>query len=252
MHLAEEGAKQAPVETGDLRGSLAPGGPDGRWKDEADGLSMTVGSDLPYAAVQHEDLTLNHGGPEVPGGKAQIPGGSAECKPGTLSPASGGGSERGDRWMNLIRDIAAYLAETGNPPRLPYRIHPAAAWESGDRRAKHLLSKFPDYDGAPDGMIALFEYAGRPLDALDSAFAGLSLQVVTRDPDYVSGLTRAQTVSAMLRVTGDTDNGIPPLSINGATYYRFAALQSPFKLKEDDRGRLYFVQNFRVWARDNM
>lgn len=71
MHLAEEGAKQAPVETGDLRGSLAPGGPDGRWKDEADGLSMTVGSDLPYAAVQHEDLTLNHGGPEVPGGKAK-------------------------------------------------------------------------------------------------------------------------------------------------------------------------------------
>ena len=71
VHLAGEAAMQAPIETGDLRGSLQPGGADGRWRDEADGLNMTVGSDLPYAAVQHEDLTLNHNGPEVPGGKAK-------------------------------------------------------------------------------------------------------------------------------------------------------------------------------------
>ena len=69
--LAEYAAKQAPVETGDLRGSLNPGAPDGRWREEADGLNMTVGSNLPYAAVQHEDLSLNHNGPEVPGGKAK-------------------------------------------------------------------------------------------------------------------------------------------------------------------------------------
>ena len=71
VHLAGEAAMQAPVESGDLRGSLEPGGTNGRWRDEAEGLNMTVGSDLPYAAKQHEDLTLNHNGPEVPGGKAK-------------------------------------------------------------------------------------------------------------------------------------------------------------------------------------
>ena len=154
--------------------------------------------------------------------------------------------------MNLIRDVAAYLAETGQSA--PFNRTGYTRRQLGNLGIigqNIYLSKFPDYDGAPDGMIALFEYAGQPLDALDSAFAGLSLQIVTRDPGYEAGLTRAQTVSAMLRAIGDTDNGVPPLSINGATYYRFAALQSPFKLKEDDRGRLYFVQNFRVWARDN-
>lgn len=71
VHLAGEAAIQAPIESGDLRGSLEPGAPNGRWREEADGLNMTVGSDLPYAAVQHEDLSLNHNGPEVPGGKAK-------------------------------------------------------------------------------------------------------------------------------------------------------------------------------------
>lgn len=71
VHLAGEAAMQAPVESGDLRGSLEPGSPDGRWREEAGGLNMTVGSGLPYAAVQHEDLSLNHNGPEVPGGRAK-------------------------------------------------------------------------------------------------------------------------------------------------------------------------------------
>lgn len=71
VHLAGEGALQAPVETGDLRGSLEPGAANGRFKEEAGGLNMTVGSDLPYAAKQHEDLSLNHNGPKQPGGKAK-------------------------------------------------------------------------------------------------------------------------------------------------------------------------------------
>lgn len=71
MHLAGEGAMQAPVETGDLRGSLEPGASNGRFREEAGGLNMTVGSNLRYAAKQHEDLSLNHAGPKVPGGKAK-------------------------------------------------------------------------------------------------------------------------------------------------------------------------------------
>ncbi len=70
-HLAGEAALQAPVEDGDLRGSLEPSGNHSLFKVAAGGLDMTVGSNLPYAAKQHEDLTLNHNGPEVPGGKSK-------------------------------------------------------------------------------------------------------------------------------------------------------------------------------------
>lgn len=59
-HLANEGALQTPVDKGDLKGSLEPGDPDGRWQVEAGGLNVTVGSNLPYAAKQHEDLSLHH------------------------------------------------------------------------------------------------------------------------------------------------------------------------------------------------
>lgn len=76
--LAMLAADDAPVESGDLRGSINPfqdyggnGKEFTRFQSEAGGLNMTVGSDLPYAAVQHEDLSLNHDGPEVPGGKAK-------------------------------------------------------------------------------------------------------------------------------------------------------------------------------------
>ena len=71
VDLAGQAAAQAPIETGDLRGSLEPGASDGRFGSADDGLTMTVGSNLPYAAKQHEDLSLNHNGPEVPGGKAK-------------------------------------------------------------------------------------------------------------------------------------------------------------------------------------
>ena len=41
------------------------------------------------------------------------------------------------------------------------------------------------------------------------------------------------------------------LCVDNTIYIRFAALQSPFKLKEDGQGRIYFAQNYRVYAREN-
>ena len=74
VNLAGEAAMQAPIELGELRGSGEPGATDGLWSEEAGGLNMTVGSNLSYAGVQHEDLSLRHSGPEhgnVDGGKAK-------------------------------------------------------------------------------------------------------------------------------------------------------------------------------------
>lgn len=72
VRLSELAHDQAPIENGDLRGSLLAGDEHSLFAEESDGLLMTVGSNLPYAAKQHEDLSLNHGGPKIPGGKAKF------------------------------------------------------------------------------------------------------------------------------------------------------------------------------------
>lgn len=133
--------------------------------------------------------------------------------------------------MNLTNDVKEILISRGVTDRI-YR------------------STCPDGDDVPDNILVLYEYAGLPLEAMDTAFAGLSLQVVTRDTDFDTGLARAQRISVILRDTGDTDKGCTSVAVNGSNYYQFAALQSPFKFKEDDAGRIYFAQNFRVFARE--
>lgn len=132
--------------------------------------------------------------------------------------------------MNLVEDVATYLEQQG----------------TGAIGTNLFCAYLPD---KPDSAIVLYEYAGLPINRLDRAFCGLSLQVCVRSPDYPEGLLRAQGVSDALVKIGDTDMGFSPVAINGTTYFQFSALQSPYKLREDDDGRAYFVQNFRVWAR---
>ena len=60
VDLAGKAADEAPNEFGDLSGSLKPGGEHSLFASEVGGLIMTVGSELPYAAVQHERLDFNH------------------------------------------------------------------------------------------------------------------------------------------------------------------------------------------------
>ena len=130
--------------------------------------------------------------------------------------------------MNLTKDIKQHLVGCGITETI-YR------------------SRLPD--DAPDEAVCLYEYAGQPLNQMDSAFAGLSLQVVVRDTDFDAGLQRAQTISSFLRDIGNPDGAAPAMTIGDTLYHKITALQSPFKLKEDERGRIYFAQNFRVWTR---
>ena len=112
-----------------------------------------------------------------------------------------------------------------------------------------FLSGFPDFDSVPDDAIALFDYAGLPVDNADSDFRQLSMQVCTRSTGYTSALERAEVVSAALKDIGNTVKELPHIVLNNTIYFKFAALQHPFKLREDDKGRIYFAQNFRVQAK---
>lgn len=75
MDLAAKAKALAPIESGDLRASI-----DGTLTEatltrpEDGGTTWYVGSNLPYALRQHEDLSLRHSGPEhgeTDGGQAK-------------------------------------------------------------------------------------------------------------------------------------------------------------------------------------
>ncbi len=101
---------------------------------------------------------------------------------------------------------------------------------------------------SPDILVVLYEYSGQPPNDMDTEFCVLSLQAVTRDIDFDAGLARAQRVAAILNGIGgrNSPNGV---EVDKTLYLKISALQHPYKQKEDDAGRIYFAQNFRVWAR---
>lgn len=132
--------------------------------------------------------------------------------------------------MNLTKDVKDILIATGITDPI-------------------FRSYLPDGDDVPDEVIVLYEYAGLPPNSMDSRFAGYSLQVVTRSRSFDEGVERANAISNILKDIGNIQIGREPVTVNHTLYFRFAALQTPFKLKEDEQRRIYFTQNFRVYAR---
>lgn len=132
--------------------------------------------------------------------------------------------------MNLTQDVKSILQDAGVTDPI-YR------------------SFLPDGPEIPDDVVTLYEYAGLPIDGMDSHFGGYSLQVVTRSRTFDGGLERSNRISGALKDIGNSQIGNEPVTANNTLYIRFAALQAPFKLKEDEQGRIYFAQNFRVYAR---
>lgn len=134
--------------------------------------------------------------------------------------------------MNLTKDVKCLLTAAGITDPI-------------------FRSYLPDGDDVPDEVIVLYEYAGLPSNSMDSRFGGYSLQVVTRSRprSFDDGLERANALSNILKDIGNSQIGREPVTVNHTLYFRFAALQTPFKLKEDEQRRIYFAQNFRVYAR---
>lgn len=132
--------------------------------------------------------------------------------------------------MNLTKDVKEILAGAGITEPI-------------------FRSYLPDGADVPDEVMVLYEYAGLPIDGTDSQFGGYSLQVVTRSRSFDDGLERANAISDILKDIGNAQKSNEPIIVNNTLYISFAALQTPFKLKEDEQRRIYFAQNFRVYAR---
>jgi hypothetical protein len=97
--------------------------------------------------------------------------------------------------------------------------------------------------GQPDTAVILYEYAGiSPIDTMGTTLATTleqpSLHVLVRGVSYVEATSKAKAVfRALHKLTG---------SINGVRYLYLRALQSPFDVGPDERGRPRLVCNFRA------
>lgn len=108
--------------------------------------------------------------------------------------------------------------------------------QSIDSIGNIFLDTIPD---APDSCIAISEYGGEPGPGFD--IDARRIQVLIRNTNYSTGKTKINAIRNLLDSTSPEQ--IVSLAGREAVFF---AIQTPFKLKEDERKRIYFVCNFRV------
>lgn len=97
--------------------------------------------------------------------------------------------------------------------------------------------------GQPDTAVVLYEYSGLPpVDTMGASLTTTleqpSLHVLIRGVNYDAAVTKAKAVfQALHKMSG---------SINGTRYLYVRAMQSPFDVGPDERGRPRLVCNFRA------
>ena len=119
----------------------------------------------------------------------------------------------------MLREIGAYLA-TQNVGTVGTDI---------------FLGLMPDQ---PDNCIALFEYAGSPLDLhWNGEYPGLQVRV--RDKSYAAARTKIGEVMEKL-------HGLHEQTLSGTRYLLIKARGSPEILKRDNNNRVELFVNFEI------
>jgi hypothetical protein len=120
----------------------------------------------------------------------------------------------------LTRDIATYLIAQGQATAVGTDV---------------FLDTRPD---TPDNAVCVFEYAGEPSTIQDDL--SRRVQILVRNKSYATGRAKAWDIHAAL----DKPEA-RTLTMNGRRAW-VRALQPPFKLETDDKGRAVFVFNLEV------
>lgn len=122
--------------------------------------------------------------------------------------------------MPLLTDMKAYLVAQGVTDTI-------------------FIGHMPD---KPDAAVALYEYAGLPIDP-DVDIESPGLQIKVRGPvsetDYTDTRARAETLLRKL-------HGKKNIAISGRRYIQILARQSPMGMPRDENNRPSFVINFIV------
>jgi len=110
------------------------------------------------------------------------------------------------------------------------------------------LGEQPD---TPDAVVTLGESAGLQFSALGYTRSP-NLQVRTRSSKaegYAVARAKIESIFALLSLIGDEINGgdnANGVTINGTKYLKFGAIQEPFPLGKDEKGRHQIAQNYIV------
>lgn len=99
------------------------------------------------------------------------------------------------------------------------------------------------YPDQPDSLVALFEYAGEPMELTmsdnDPVLERPGLQVRVRSTTYPTGRTKIGEIVAIL-------HGLANKTLGGTRYLLIKANQSPESMGLDQNNRCEFVVNFSV------
>lgn len=132
--------------------------------------------------------------------------------------------------MSLTSDISAYLVANS--------IGTAGTASKGGWSI--YQGKIPN---APDQMIALFEYAGRPpglhFDGAGVRNPSLQVRVRAAQDGYATGLAKAESILTLL-------HGVANTTLSGTVYQSIQALGSVNYLSTNDAGKPEWSINFMV------
>lgn len=125
--------------------------------------------------------------------------------------------------MTLLEDIVMYLAAEG--------------LVRGDG-----VDAFRDFiPESPDNIVILYEYAGDPVSQYTDV-VHRSVQVVVRNKSASAAKALANKLLAAFRKSDETLRIDFTASRWGQTHIR----QTPFKLKQDENGRIYYAFNLGI------
>lgn len=134
--------------------------------------------------------------------------------------------------MGMVEEVASYLTA-----QLSTRFQLGV---------NTFINFLPD---EPATAAAIFETPGRAPDDTFGQAAAIEMprfQLVTRSSGDNTGPTiaRANIDAAWLKL-----HGVANQTLSGSTYLRISAVQSPFLLDRDPRGRVEFACNFETMRR---
>lgn len=121
----------------------------------------------------------------------------------------------------LVDDIAKHLEAQG----------------IGEADADIMLSAWKPENDTLDLATLLLENPGEK--PVGTRLKKPYLQVITRAPDYASGMARMEAIEAELHLLKDARLG-------GVRYYLIEALSGPAEIAPDSMNRRQFSQNYRV------
>lgn len=130
--------------------------------------------------------------------------------------------------MGLVEDVGEFLDAA------------STRFDLGTRTFLNYLPEQPNraHSVTETGGLAPTHVFG----STSAAWENARVQILTRSTSSVTARADIEAAFTIL-------DGVQNQTVNGSTFLRIAAVQSPFLVNRDERGRVIFSCNFQCWRR---